>query len=72
MKSSILILLWLMLFLMAGDIQAQDSTSTKIEAQLETNFEELDPENSGISGEQLTQFLEDLAADPVNINIAGI
>ena len=61
-----------MLFLMAGDIQAQDSTSTKIEAQLETNFEELDPENSGISGEQLTQFLEDLAADPVNINIAGI
>ena len=45
---------------------SQDSTS--VEEQLEKAFEELDPEESGLTGEQLTQFLEDLAANPININ----
>lgn len=44
----------------------QDSRS--VEEQLERAFEELDPEETALSGEQLTQFLEDLSTDPVNIN----
>ncbi len=49
---------------------AQDSTS--VEKQLEKAFEELDVQESGLNGEQLTQFLEDLAANPININSAGL
>lgn len=49
---------------------AQDTTS--VEEQLEKAFEELDTEESGLDGEQLTQFLEDLAANPININRAGL
>ncbi len=49
---------------------AQDTTS--VEEQLEKAFEELDPEESDLSGEQLTQFLEDLASNPININRAGL
>lgn len=53
-----------------GAVMAQDSTS--VEEQLEKAFEEIDPEENGQVGEQLTQFLEDLAADPVNINRAKL
>lgn len=49
---------------------AQDSTT--VEEQLERAFEELDTEETGLEGEQLTQFLEDLAQNPVNINSAGL
>ncbi|SMO52581.1 Helix-hairpin-helix motif-containing protein [Gracilimonas mengyeensis] len=49
---------------------AQDTTS--VEEQLEAAFEELDTEDAEDAGEQLTQFLEDLAANPVNINQAGL
>lgn len=51
-------------------VYAQDTTATTVEEQLEKAFEELDGEESGLTGEQLTQFLEDLAANPVNINSA--
>lgn len=51
---------------------AQDSAKVEIERQLEEAFEELDTEESGLTGEQLTQFLEDLAANPVNINSAEV
>ena len=50
----------------------QDSTQSEIERQLEETFEEIDTESSEITGEQLTQFLEDLAANPVNINRASV
>lgn len=53
-------------------LHAQDSSKVEIERQLEQNFEELDSEDSEITGEQLIQFLEDLAANPININRAGI
>lgn len=53
-----------------GAVMAQDSTS--VEEQLEKAFEEIDPEENGQVGEQLTQFLEDLATDPVNINRAKL
>lgn len=51
-------------------LHAQDTTS--VEEQLERAFEELDTEESGLEGEQLTQFLEDLAQNPVNINSADL
>lgn len=50
----------------------QDTSATDVEEQLEKAFEELDSEESGLTGEQLTQFLEDLAANPININSAGL
>jgi hypothetical protein len=50
----------------------QDTTATRVEEQLEKAFEELDAEEAGETGEQLTQFLEDLAANPVNINSGGL
>lgn len=49
---------------------AQDTSKVEVERQLEEAFEELDLEESGESGEQLTQFLADLAQNPVNINSA--
>lgn len=49
--------------------QQPDSVKTQIQKQLEEVFEETDDEE-GLAGEQLTQFLEDLAANPVNINTA--
>ncbi|MDR9418033.1 ComEA family DNA-binding protein [Gracilimonas sp.] len=52
------------------NVYSQDTTS--VQEQLEKAFEELDTEESGLSGEQLVQFLEDLAANPVNINRAGL
>ena len=50
--------------------QQPDSVKTQIQKQLEEVFEETDDEE-GLAGEQLTQFLEDLAANPVNINTAA-
>ncbi|MEX2478012.1 MAG: helix-hairpin-helix domain-containing protein [Gracilimonas sp.] len=50
---------------------AQQDTTT-VEEQLERAFEELDSEESGLTGEQLTQFLEDLSSNPVNINRGGL
>ncbi len=50
---------------------AQDTSRVEVERQLEEAFEELDLEESGESGEQLTQFLADLAQNPVNINSAS-
>ncbi|MCP9290515.1 ComEA family DNA-binding protein [Gracilimonas sediminicola] len=50
----------------------EDTTATGVEEQLEKAFEELDTEEAGEAGEQLTQFLEDLSANPVNINSGGL
>lgn len=51
---------------------AQQQDTSTVEEQLERAFEELDPEESGLTGEQLTQFLEDLSSNPININRAGL
>lgn len=51
--------------------QQEDSVRTQVQEQLEQAFEELEDEE-GLIGEDLIQFLEDLAANPVNINSAGI
>jgi DNA uptake protein ComE-like DNA-binding protein len=72
MKRSGMILSLLMGLLVVSVVQAQDSTKTEVERQLEEAFEEVDTEESGITGEQLTQYLEDLAANPIDINSAGV
>ncbi len=51
---------------------AQDTTATKVRDQLEATFEEQEIDEESTDGEQLIQFLQDLAANPVNINTAGV
>lgn len=51
---------------------AQDTTGTEVLDQLEQVFEELDVEEGGNSSEQLIQFLQELEANPVNINTADL
>lgn len=58
--------------LFSTSLKAQDSSKIEIEHQLEETFEELDSEELGLSGEQLIQFLEDLATNPINLNVASI
>lgn len=58
--------------LLAFQVFAQDSSKIELEKQLEEAFEELDIEESGLTGEQLAQFLEDLTVNPININSAGV
>ncbi len=72
--SILFVIFCLMIALCPSTITAQqkDTAATNVEEQLEKAFEELDEEESGMVGEQLTQFLEDLAANPVNINNAGL
>lgn len=52
--------------------QIRDSSKVQIEKQLEEALEEQDTEEGDLAGEQLAQFLEDLAANPININSATI
>jgi len=52
--------------------QEQDSTETEVQDDIEEALEVFDPESSEGGSEQVTQFLQDLAANPVNINRAGI
>lgn len=71
MSKRILIVLSITLFI-HGLVLAQDSTRAEVEQQLEEVFEETDSEEDALNAEQLVQFLEDLAANPVNINAADI
>ncbi len=51
---------------------AQDTTSTKVRDQLEATFEEQEIDEESTNGEQLVEFLQDLAANPVNVNSASV
>jgi competence ComEA-like helix-hairpin-helix protein len=66
--------LFILLLFIANSVNtwAQDTTSTKVRDQLEATFEEQEIDEESTNGEQLIQFLQDLAANPVNINTAGI
>lgn len=66
-----ILLLFLLLPLMTL-AQEQDSTETEVQDDIEEALEVFDPQSSEAGSEQLTQFLQDLAANPVNINRAGI
>ena len=52
--------------------QDKDSAKVQIEKQLEEALEEQETEEGVLAGEQLAQYLEDLAANPININSATI
>jgi len=48
--------------------QQPDSTQSGAQENLERIFDDFDPEDTEFNTEQLTQFLQDLAANPININ----
>ncbi|WP_176719505.1 ComEA family DNA-binding protein [Rhodohalobacter halophilus] len=52
--------------------QHQDSTQSKIEHDLEILLDEFDGEESDTTLEELLEFLQNLAANPLNINRAGL
>lgn len=52
--------------------QVRDSAKVQIEKQLEEALEEQEEEEGALAGEQLAQFLEELATNPININSASI
>ena len=70
-KPFLLMFVWL-LAVSAGFGQSPDSSLSEVDRDLEVAFEEFDPENSNIDPEQLTQFLQELAANPVNLNAASL
>lgn len=52
--------------------QTKDSAKVQIEKQLEKALEEQESEEGELAGEQLAQFLQELASNPVNINSASV
>jgi len=52
--------------------QQRDSTRYELEEDLEQALENFDPQNIDNSNEQLIQYLQELAAHPVNINSAKL
>ncbi|GAA5521452.1 helix-hairpin-helix domain-containing protein [Aliifodinibius salicampi] len=52
--------------------QERDSLSTEVQQDLEQALEGFDPEDAEANSEQLIQFLQELSANPVNVNTAGL
>lgn len=52
--------------------QEADTVRTQIERDLERALEEIDPEESDLDMEELVDFLENLATNPININRASV
>jgi len=52
--------------------QERDSIQTQVERDLERAIEEIDPEESDLDIEELLEYLQNLAANPVNINRASV
>lgn len=72
MKKINSILLLVFGLLISLNLNAQDSLKAEVESQLEKLVEESDPKESGIEGVELSQFLEDLASNPISLNTASI
>lgn len=70
---SIILLLFMMMLpsLLAAQTAAPDS-SAAVEEDIERALESFDPDDADIDPEALAQYLTDLAANPVNINAAGL
>lgn len=66
--------IFLAAFIIANSVRAQvpDTTRSEVRDDLERTLETVDPEDTEYNTEQLIQFLQDLAANPININSAGI
>ncbi len=52
--------------------QNRDTVRTQVERDIEQALQDIDPEESELDIEQLIEFLQELAANPVNINRASI
>ncbi|MFH5831616.1 ComEA family DNA-binding protein [Halalkalibaculum sp. DA384] len=52
--------------------QQPDTTDSEVRDDLERALENIDPEDTDLNAEQLTRFLQNLAANPIDINTAGI
>lgn len=50
----------------------QDTTRSGVEDDLERALEDFDPENPELNPEQFSEYLQELASNPVNINTADI
>lgn len=59
-------------FLLPVNLSAQDSLKAELESQIEKAFEESDFGEPGLGETELSQFLEDLVANPINLNTAAI
>ena len=59
-------------FLEVATAQHQDTTQTRIEQDIERALEEFDSEEADINLEELLEFLQNLANNPLNINRVGI
>ncbi|TVR30125.1 MAG: helix-hairpin-helix domain-containing protein [Balneolaceae bacterium] len=67
-------LLFLILISFSATIASaqQDTTRTQVEQDIERAIEEFDPEETDRDIEDLAEFLQEIAANPVNINRAGV
>lgn len=52
--------------------QERDSIQTLVERDLEQAIEDIDPEESDLDVEELLEYLQNLASNPVNINRASV
>ena len=52
--------------------QEQDTVRVQVERDLERAIEDIDPEESELDLEELIEFLENLAGNPMNVNRAGV
>lgn len=67
--------LWILLFLLAPATlwaQDQDTTRAEVEEDLEEAIEIFDPQNTEFDSEELIQYLQEMAENPVNVNRAGV
>lgn len=72
LRRSIYILVFILLSPAILMAQKQDSTRSRVQDDLEQALEVFDPDNGEVNSEQLTQYLQELAAHPVNINNASV
>ena len=62
----------LMLLLTSAVSAQQDTTRSEVEDDLERVLEDFDPENPELNNDQFSEYLQELASNPVNINTADI
>ncbi|MDR9365976.1 MAG: helix-hairpin-helix domain-containing protein [Balneolaceae bacterium] len=60
------------IFPIQANAQQRDTVRTQIERDLEEAIEEIDPEESDLDLEELVEFLESLANNPININRSSV
>lgn len=68
----LLVIAFTILFSSSLIAQQQDTTRTQVERDIERAIEEIDPEESDLDLEELVEFLESLANNPLNVNRATV